>query len=491
MTALDKTAVDSSMSSDGVKKKKKLVRFTSNIVGPIYFCADVLCFLASAPIAVFTFDAIRGVPIDYSVHLFAMLIMAGSFFLIRYSNGAYERSIFDPVEGHSIVIFAAVVSWLVTSALIWQVGMIENYSRGLALSFVVNVAVLLVSTRPMLKRLVKYFARQGQIQQRIALYGADPKSVEALSQLVKSLGLEHLRVVGLVDERSPERVAEGLPLIGGLEQLRRAARAGDIDQVLICGSNFTAPRLKSIVDQLSDVAIDISVIPREAVDLGLNYQVNLLGTWPVLTLWQRPFRDINQIIKRGEDLILGSVAIIGLMPVFLFSAVLVRLSSRGPIFFVQPRLGFNNEIIHVYKFRTMYAEKSDIGGRVTTSRKDPRVTPVGRWLRRLSVDELPQLLNVLSGTMSLVGPRPHAVEMKVGDRYYHEAVRGYAGRHRVKPGITGLAQVRGLRGEVRTIERAKRRVELDQYYLNNWSLWLDLKILLATARAAFFDSDAY
>ena len=153
--------------------------------------------------------------------------------------------------------------------------------------------------------------------------------------------------------------------------------------------------------------------------------------------------------------------------------------------------GFNNETIRVFKFRTMYTDMTDVGARKTTTRDDPRVTPVGRTLRRFSIDELPQLFNVLQGSMSLVGPRPHGTEMMVGDRFYHEAVRGYAGRHRVKPGITGYAQVKGLRGEVRTIERAKRRIELDKHYVDNWSFWLDMWILLATVRAVLFDRDAY
>jgi lipopolysaccharide/colanic/teichoic acid biosynthesis glycosyltransferase len=139
----------------------------------------------------------------------------------------------------------------------------------------------------------------------------------------------------------------------------------------------------------------------------------------------------------------------------------------------------------------MYTDMSDVGARKTTTRDDPRVTPVGRFLRRFSIDELPQLLNVFQGSMSLVGPRPHGTEMMVGDRFYHEAVQGYAGRHRVKPGITGYAQVKGLRGEVRTIERAKRRIELDKHYVDNWSFWLDIWILFATVRAVLFDADAY
>jgi lipopolysaccharide/colanic/teichoic acid biosynthesis glycosyltransferase len=173
------------------------------------------------------------------------------------------------------------------------------------------------------------------------------------------------------------------------------------------------------------------------------------------------------------------------------TALLVRLSSPGPILFVQPRVGFNNELIRVRKFRTMYADRSDLRAEQTTTADDPRVTPIGRILRKLSLDELPQLFNVIGGDMSLVGPRPHATHMKVGDRYYQDAVRGYAGRHRVKPGITGLAQVKGVRGEIRTVERAKRRVELDTKYIETWSLWLDIRILLATFRAVIWDQDAY
>jgi lipopolysaccharide/colanic/teichoic acid biosynthesis glycosyltransferase len=200
---------------------------------------------------------------------------------------------------------------------------------------------------------------------------------------------------------------------------------------------------------------------------------------------------MNQFVKRGEDLLLAGISLVLLSPIIGLAALAVRLSSPGPLLFVQPRVGFNNEVIHVLKFRTMYADQTDIGARATTTKDDPRVTPAGRVLRKLSIDELPQLLNVIRGDMSLVGPRPHALEMRVGDRYYQDAVRGYAGRHRVRPGITGLAQVKGLRGEIRTVERAKRRVELDKEYIDRWSLGLDLWILLSTVRAVFFDRDAY
>jgi exopolysaccharide biosynthesis polyprenyl glycosylphosphotransferase len=276
-----------------------------------------------------------------------------------------------------------------------------------------------------------------------------------------------------------------------LPRLCELARQGEIDQVLISGAHFTPKRLEQIVEGLSAVCVDVSLIPAQAIELAPKYRVNLLGTVPVLTLWQRPFRDMNQLIKRAEDLVLSSLALIFLAPVLLVTALLVRLTSPGPVLFVQPRVGFNNEAIDVFKFRTMYADKTDVGARQTTTRDDPRVTPIGKYLRRFSIDELPQLFNVLQGSMSLVGPRPHGTEMMVGERFYHDAVRGYAGRHRVKPGITGYAQVKGLRGEVRTIERAKRRLELDTYYVDHWSFWLDIWILFSTVRAVAFDRDAY
>lgn len=466
------------------------LRFTSNVVGSLFFVTDVICFLITAPITVGVYEALRGSRLVVPVHITAFILMLGSFLLIRTSRQAYRRSLLD-LRDSSDTTFDAVISSLIASALIWLGGMIDDYSRGITVIFTVTVVFWLSASRPLLNRLITRLAQQGQIEQRIAFYGADPDSVALSKQLLESLHFPHLRFIGIADDRARFAPVADLPMLGDLKSLCEMARRGELDQVLISGSKFTPKRLEQIVEGLSEVAVDVSLIPPQAVELSPNYRVNLLGTVPVLTLWQRPFRDMNQVVKRAEDLLLSAIALVLLSPVLLLSAALVRLSSPGPILFVQPRVGFNNETIHVFKFRTMYTHMSDVGARQTTTRDDPRVTPVGKFLRRFSIDELPQLFNVLLGSMSLVGPRPHGTEMMVGDRFYHEAVRGYAGRHRVKPGITGYAQVKGLRGEVRTIERAKRRVELDKYYVDHWSFWLDIWILFATVRAVLFDSDAY
>jgi polysaccharide biosynthesis protein PslA len=180
-----------------------------------------------------------------------------------------------------------------------------------------------------------------------------------------------------------------------------------------------------------------------------------------------------------------------LAPAMAIIAALIRLDSPGPIFFVQDRFGFNNRPVKILKFRTMYTDKGDPSGGQRTLRDDPRVTRIGHILRSLSLDELPQLINVLRGEMSLVGPRPHAITMKAGDRFYYDAVKDYLHRHRVKPGITGWAQINGHRGEIDSIEKARLRVVYDLEYIERWSIWLDLKIVLMTCRILLSRENAY
>lgn len=471
--------------------KPRVIRFTSNIAGPIFFLADLICMLVSVPLAVISYKIMIGGKLVPSVNLFAFSAAAAAYILIRVSRQAYRRTLVNLFDNEADAIIDALASVLIASALVWQFGMISNISRGITLLYLASFIACLIVSRPLIRLTVRHLAGTGSIEQRIIFYGADPASLSIIRKMLENLELPHLRFLGVADDRPKVKEIEGLPLIGGLNEVLDLARKGQLDQVLFCVPNLPRDRLHDIVDQLSTVSIDVAVIPPEAIELAPDYRVNLLGQLPVLTLWQRPFRDINGFVKRGEDLVIACAATVLLSPVLLIAALLVRLSGPGPIFFVQPRIGFNNELIKVLKFRSMYADRSDLLAEQTTTANDPRVTPIGRWLRRLSLDELPQLFNVIRGDMSLVGPRPHATHMKVGDRYYQDAVRGYAGRHRVKPGITGLAQVNGVRGEIRTVERAKLRVEYDTKYIDHWSVWLDLRILAGTFRAVIWDNDAY
>jgi exopolysaccharide biosynthesis polyprenyl glycosylphosphotransferase len=202
-------------------------------------------------------------------------------------------------------------------------------------------------------------------------------------------------------------------------------------------------------------------------------------------------KDWRAAKKAAFDLIFGAIALTILSPVLAILALVVRLDSKGPALFRQPRLGFNNRMFTCYKFRTMYTDKTDVMADRQTTRDDPRITRSGKWMRKLSLDELPQLFNVMNGSMSLVGPRPHAPNTKAANRLFAEVVQKYALRHRVKPGITGWAQVNGWRGETATVEQIENRVRCDLYYIDNWSLLFDFKIIVLTVLREFYSKRAF
>jgi exopolysaccharide biosynthesis polyprenyl glycosylphosphotransferase len=217
-----------------------------------------------------------------------------------------------------------------------------------------------------------------------------------------------------------------------------------------------------------------------------------IGSVPVLPVSDRAIGDWDVVLKWMFDKLVGVVALVLASPVMLLTALAVKLDSKGPVFFKQKRYGFNNELIEVYKFRSMYTEMTDHNATKLATKDDPRITRVGRIIRKTSLDELPQLINVVfKGNLSLVGPRPHAVNASADNKRYDDAVDGYFARHRVKPGITGWAQIHGWRGETDTLEKIQKRVEHDLYYIENWSVFLDLYILAVTPFALTKTENAY
>ena len=414
--------------------RRNRIRFTSNVSGSIFLIADVLCVVASALFSFAVYALVLKTGLETSVHLFALAAMIFTFFLIRSSRNAYRKTIATLSTPTGEPIVDGLASVLIASALVWQFGLIEHYSRGAVLIFSVALSVFEIAAQRLVRTLILHFAKLGAIQQRVAFYGANSSSISAISVALSELNFPHLKIVGIADDRPKRTDLHGFEFLGGFPELLELAKAGELDQVIICVPDLPAARTHEIVDALSSVSVDVSAIPAIAIELAPDYRVHLLGHIPVLSLWQRPFRDINQVLKTIEDWALAALAVLISSPLMAISALLIKLTSPGPILFIQPRMGFNNEVIDVFKFRTMYIHATDVGGVATTVKGDARITPVGRVLRRLSLDELPQLFNVLRGEMSLVGPRPHALEMKVGDRFYKDAVRGYSGRHRVKPG---------------------------------------------------------
>ena len=271
-----------------------------------------------------------------------------------------------------------------------------------------------------------------------------------------------------------------------LLQLRRMVEGGGADLVILAMSGSGHAQIRTVCEALADSPVRICLgLDVAALPAGLPLAPFWHRGLPLIDLVADPHGGPGGALKRGLDVLASAAALLALSPLLLAIALAVKLETPGPVLFRQRRFGIGNAPIEVLKFRSMRADQTDPTGERRTTAQDSRVTRLGRVLRRTSLDELPQLLNVLRGDMSLVGPRPHALHMKVGGRYYFEAVERYRFRHRVKPGITGWAQVNGSRGEIDTLDKARRRVELDLGYIQNWSLALDLRILLRTILGGF------
>ena len=238
---------------------------------------------------------------------------------------------------------------------------------------------------------------------------------------------------------------------------------------------------------LSDSTASVYIVPQLFLHNACDSGWVTLGNTPMITVNDHPFYGSYWLLKKMEDIILGSIIFILSLPVMICIAIGIKLSSKGPVLFKQRRYGLNGEVIQVLKFRTM--RTLDDGAVVVQATKgDPRITKLGHFLRRTSLDELPQFWNVIQGSMSIVGPRPHAV---AHNEEYRQLIEGYMLRHKVKPGITGWAQANGLRGETETLDKMKARVDFDLYYINHWSIWLDLKIILMTIMNGFTGKTAY
>ena len=336
-------------------------------------------------------------------------------------------------------------------------------------------------------------ARTGAFRQRIAIVGGGKAAEEAIHLLETSSGLA-VEIVGLFDDRNDARSPESIRAhrkIGAIADLARFAREERIDLVVVAIPLSAETRLLQMLRRLWELPVDIR-ISGQASKLKLSPRAYTnLGKLPLLSVFDRPLTGWGSFLKAALDRVLAAVLIVLLSPVLIATALTVKLDSRGPAIFRQRRYGFNNELIEVFKFRSMYTEQSDATAARLVTRGDPRVTRVGRILRKTSLDELPQLFNVLKGDLSLVGPRPHATQAKAAEALYEQVVDGYFARHKVKPGITGWAQVSGWRGETDTAEKISERVRHDLEYIDNWSLAFDLYILLKTPLALLKSENAY
>ncbi len=370
----------------------------------------------------------------------------------------------------------------------------DQFSRVWLGSYYVVGLITLLAFRRALFLLVRRWTRQGRLDRRTVVVGAG-NSGEALIAAMSGQRDSDVRIVGAFDDRGDERSSpqcEGVPKLGTVDDLVEFARHTRVDLVIFSLPISAEVRILQMLKKLWVLPVDIRLSAHTNKLRFRPRSYSYIGNVPVLDLFDRPIADWDVVMKWLFDKIVGTLALICLAPVMLAVAAAIKLDSRGPIFFKQRRYGFNNEVVEVYKFRSMYSEHADPAAKKLVTKNDPRVTRVGRFIRRTSLDELPQLFNVVfTGNLSLVGPRPHAVHAKAADHLYDEAVDGYFARHRVKPGITGWAQINGWRGETDSKEKIQRRVEHDLYYIENWSILFDIYILARTPFALLRGEGAY
>ncbi|WP_375161694.1 undecaprenyl-phosphate glucose phosphotransferase [Bradyrhizobium sp. RDT46] len=363
----------------------------------------------------------------------------------------------------------------------------SQISRGTIISFYLVAPVLLLLSKAAIARFVTTALRTGAFAKRRAVAIAERglMSAEAMAELTQH-GYQITHVMEICTEwlTRPSLV----PSIGShLDDFIAYARESQIEQVFLLFKWDQWHTIDKIADALRILPIPVSLVSDPNVSKFLRHPLTNAGSSTIAEIRRAPFSRGERAVKRALDLIGASLGLLVFAPVILMTAALVKCTSSGPVFFLQTRNGFNGRTFKIYKFRTMCVME-DGPVILQARRNDPRVTPIGRWLRRTSIDELPQLLNVLWGDMSLVGPRPHAA---AHNSEYEQVISNYAFRQHVKPGITGWAQVNGYRGETLTLDKMTSRVDLDLWYINHWSIWLDIKIIFRTAVQVTRDPVAY
>ncbi|HEX3709896.1 MAG TPA: undecaprenyl-phosphate glucose phosphotransferase [Pseudolabrys sp.] len=370
----------------------------------------------------------------------------------------------------------------------------EIFSRVWLGSFYVGGLVALIASRRVLFLLVRQWTREGRLTRRTVIVGGGDHGAHVIEELLRQKD-SGVTIIGLFDDRGDKRSSAdcaGERKLGTVDDLVEFGRRTRVDLVIFSLPISAESRILQMLKKLWVLPVDIRLAAHTNKLRFRPRSYSYIGEVPVLDVFDRPIADWDVVMKYLFDKIIGGLMLLCALPLMALIAVAVRIESRGPVLFKQKRYGFNNDLIEVYKFRSMYANASDAMADRLVTKDDPRVTRVGRFIRKTSLDELPQLFNVvLKGNLSLVGPRPHAVNAKAETRLYNEAVDGYFARHRVKPGITGWAQINGWRGETDTDEKIQRRVEHDLAYIEGWSVLFDLYIVARTPFALLNAENAY
>ena len=429
---------------------------------------------------------------DLQYNLAGLAAILAFVFFSEYNDvyGAWRGS---PMRREALRIMGSWVGVIVTLAILaFFTKTSTEYSRKAIGSWFILAPLAIIGLHVMRRILLGYFRGKGRNTRVVAIIGANEMG-RRLARSFSEMPWLGYKFVGYYDDRAKSNdesrciSGEDVVICGGLDDVYADAKAGKIDIIYITLSLRAELRINALIQNLADSTVSVNIVPDFFVFDLLHARWSTLQGLPVISIFDTPFQVSDGLVKRIEDLVLGSIILLLISIPMLFIALAVKWTSPGPILFKQKRYGMHGEEIEVCKFRSMSVMDNGTDIKQAT-KNDPRVTKLGAFLRKTSLDELPQFFNVLSGSMSIVGPRPHAV---IHNEYYREQIQGYMLRHKVKPGITGLAQINGMRGETETIEKMAARVQFDLDYIRHWSLSMDLKIIFQTIYKEFLFSKAY
>ncbi len=418
--------------------------------------------------------------------LVVALISANIFHVAR----LYE---FQALSRHLFQARRLFLSWSLVILLMLSAGFLtktsSEYSRIWVLLWFTFAFVGLSALRFSIKLMIGKWQREGRLSRKIAVVGAGEQGRRIIEHIDAQPDSGTV-LVGVFDDRKkrvPNSIG-GHEVRGGMDALLKCVRSEKIDMVIVALPWSAEERLLGILEKLKTAPIDVRLCPEGVAYQFPNRPLDDVRGIGMLSIFERPISHWSRLIKGFEDRVLAACILVFIAPLLAIIAIFVKLGSPGPALFRQQRFGFNNELIEVYKFRTMYVDENPPADYRQAGRNDSRITRVGRFLRKSSLDELPQFFNVLEGKMSIVGPRPHPLPL---NDQFAVVMEEYFARHNVKPGITGWAQINGFRGETTTPEAMRMRVRYDLYYIENWSVWFDLRIIVLTVFKGFVNENAY
>ncbi len=463
--------------------KKGFIRSHQEHFSTLYRLIDFFIILGALLVAC----RYIGVVINQSVALLG--IASASAFLIAAESFELYRS--WRTSGLRAIIQTASISWAVVLALLLVVFFFypaTNFSRELVAIWATLVWGSLCGWRICFRKFLHQVRRKGLNSRTAAIIGVTDSGIE-LAQNIIANPQHGISLLGFFDDRSTDRIDGNWrsSMLGNIDDAISFAHSNEVDLLYVAMPLRAEERIVEILERCADTTVNVHIVPNFYISRVLHARWHEVGNMQTLSIYDTPLNGLGNWLKRAEDLVLASLILMLVSIPMLLIALGIKLTSPGPVFFKQDRYGLDGKKIKVWKFRSM--RTMDNGAEVKQATKgDSRITPFGAFLRKSSLDELPQFFNVLDGSMSIVGPRPHAV---AHNEHYRRQISGYMLRHKVKPGITGWAQINGWRGETDTLDKMEKRIEFDLAYIREWSLWLDIKIVFLTAFRGFTGSNAY